>query len=113
MLGDMVAARDHSRALAKGTIGRRQRVIANFVEITSFPSGDVFQYDIEISPEEGEFKKLPRPDFMRGIFEDAMRRHRVDKLGGTPMVYDARKIAFAPRRVCNPNETLTLNVSSA
>ncbi|ORX74282.1 Piwi-domain-containing protein [Linderina pennispora] len=102
----MTAASDHPPPLAKDTIGRHQRVVANFVEITSFPVSDVFQYDITITPREGDFKKLPRPDFMRGIFDDAMRRHRADKLGGTPMVYDARRIAFAPKRVCAQDETL-------
>ncbi|KAJ1726204.1 hypothetical protein LPJ61_005350 [Coemansia biformis] len=94
-----------------GTAGRRQRVVANYVEFAKYGSGEIFQYDVELSPAQGEFRRLPPPELTRGVFDQAMRIHRQAKLGNTPMVYDARKIAYAPKRVCGPTETLRLEVS--
>ncbi|KAJ2798405.1 hypothetical protein H4R20_004833 [Coemansia guatemalensis] len=94
-----------------GTAGRRQRVVVNHVEFNKYKEGEIFQYDIELRPENGEFKKLPNPEFMRAVFDQGMRIHRQNKLGGTPLVYDGRKIAYAPTRICGQNETMNLEVS--
>ncbi|KAJ2800361.1 hypothetical protein H4R21_003204 [Coemansia helicoidea] len=94
-----------------GSAGRRQRVIANHIEFKKFCEGEIIQYDIELTPAQGEFRKLPPPEFMRAVFDQGMRIHRQSKLGNTPMVYDARKIAYAPRRICGPKETLRLEVA--
>ncbi|KAJ2343044.1 hypothetical protein GGF43_005792, partial [Coemansia sp. RSA 2618] len=88
-----------------------QRVSVNHVEFRKYPGQEIFQYDIELQPEGAEFKKLPPPELMRSIFDQCMRIHRSGLLGNTIMVYDARKIAYAPRRVCGPTETLRLEVS--
>ncbi|KAJ2301968.1 hypothetical protein IWW55_003654 [Coemansia sp. RSA 2706] len=96
-----------------GTVGRRMRVVANYVEFEKFGEGEIFQYDIELQPATGEFKKLPAPAFMRAVFDQCQRLHRQSRLGNVHMVYDARKIAYAPRRVCGPTETLRLEVSYA
>ncbi|KAJ2685650.1 hypothetical protein H4R19_006783, partial [Coemansia spiralis] len=94
-----------------GSAGQRRRVVANHIEFKKYGEGEIIQYDIELSPERGEFRKLPAPEFMRAVFDQGMRIHRQSRLGNTPMVYDARKIAFAPRRVCGPKETLRLEVA--
>ncbi|KAJ2781561.1 hypothetical protein H4R18_002793 [Coemansia javaensis] len=96
-----------------GKAGRPQKVIANHIEVTKYMKGEIFQYDVELTPEEGQFTKLPPPEFTRAVFDQGMRLHRQAKLGNTPMVYDARKIAYAPRRICGPTETLRLDVSYA
>lgn len=95
-----------------GTIGRRQKVISNYIEFPKCPTGEIYQYDVEIKPERGEFKRLPPPEYMRSVFDSAMRTHRQGKLKGIPMVYDARKVAYAPKPVCEPKETLELEVSN-
>ncbi|KAJ2158908.1 hypothetical protein GGF46_003413 [Coemansia sp. RSA 552] len=100
-------------ASTRGTAGRKRDVLVNHIELQKFPTGEIFQYDIEISPEQGEFRKLPAPEFMRSVFDQGMTIHRDKMLGGVLMVYDARKVAYAPRRVCAPSETLRLEVSYA
>ncbi|KAJ2458584.1 hypothetical protein GGF42_001987 [Coemansia sp. RSA 2424] len=93
-----------------GTLGRRQKVVANCVEISKYPEGEVYQYDVVVTPERGDFKKLPPPTYMRLVFDAAMREHRQTKLQGIPMVYDSRKIAYAPKRLCGPKEVLELDL---
>ncbi|KAJ2808063.1 hypothetical protein H4R20_001020 [Coemansia guatemalensis] len=93
-----------------GTVGKRQRVIVNHVEFSKYRDGEIFQYDVVLKPEEGEFKKPPRPEFARAVFEQGMSDHRNTKLKNTPMVYDGRKIAYAAKRVCGKKETLSLAV---
>ncbi|KAJ2451880.1 hypothetical protein GGF42_004157 [Coemansia sp. RSA 2424] len=94
-----------------GALGRSQKVVANCIEISKYPEGDIYQYDVTVRPERGDFKKLPPPAYMRSVFDAAMREHRQTKLKGIAMVYDARKIAYAPKRVCGPKEVLELEVS--
>ncbi|KAJ2117360.1 hypothetical protein IW146_000817 [Coemansia sp. RSA 922] len=104
----------HSTALqpaSHGTQGKRQKVYANFVEISKYPERDIYQYDVVVTPERGEFKKLPSPSYMRSVFDAAMGEHRQGKLNGIPMVYDSRKIAYAPKRVCEAKDTLELDLS--
>ncbi|PIA13123.1 Piwi-domain-containing protein [Coemansia reversa NRRL 1564] len=93
-----------------GTIGKRQRVIANHIEFKKYKEGEIFQYDVVLKPDKGEFKKPPRPEFSRAVFEEGMRVHRNSKLKNIPLVYDGRKIAYASKRVCGKNETLNLEV---
>ncbi|KAJ2485686.1 hypothetical protein IWW37_005869 [Coemansia sp. RSA 2050] len=95
---------------AYGTLGRRQKVYANYVEISKYPEREIYQYDVVVKPERGDFKKLPPPAYMRSVFDAAMGQHRQGKLKGIVMVYDSRKIAYAPQRVCGPKETLELEV---
>ncbi|KAJ2740955.1 hypothetical protein GGI19_007017, partial [Coemansia pectinata] len=71
----------------------------------------IYQYDVVVKPERGDFKKLPPPAYMRSVFDAAMGQHRQGKLKGTAMVYDARKIAYAPKRICGPQESLDLDIS--
>ncbi|KAJ2687189.1 hypothetical protein IWW39_003110 [Coemansia spiralis] len=99
------------QSTSHGTLGRRLRVNANFVEISKYPERDIYQYDVVVMPEHGEFKKLPPPAYMRSVFDAAMGEHRQGKLKGIPMVYDSRKIAYAPERVCGPKEMLELDLS--
>ncbi|KAJ2013089.1 hypothetical protein GGI06_003934, partial [Coemansia sp. S85] len=99
------------QSTSHGTLGRRLRVNANFVEISKYPERDIYQYDVVVMPERGEFKKLPPPAYMRSVFDAAMGEHRQGKLKGIPMVYDSRKIAYAPERVCGPKEMLELELS--
>ncbi|KAJ2032663.1 hypothetical protein IWW57_000095 [Coemansia sp. S610] len=94
-----------------GTLGRRQKVYANYVEIEKYPERDIYQYDVVIRPERGDFKKLPPPAYMRSVFDAAMGEHRKGKLKGTVMVFDSRKVAYAPQRVCGPKEALELEIS--
>ncbi|KAI8321123.1 Piwi-domain-containing protein, partial [Martensiomyces pterosporus] len=94
-----------------GTLGRRQRVVANFVELQRLPQGQIYQYDVDIVPKSGPFKKLPPSAFMRSVFDDAMRRHRTTKLNGIPVVYDTRKIAYAPNQICRNGEVLLLEAA--
>ncbi|KAJ2872895.1 hypothetical protein GGH93_003647, partial [Coemansia aciculifera] len=96
---------------AYGTLGRRLKVFANYVEIKKYPEGEIYQYDVVVKPERGDFKKLPPPAYMRSVFDAAMGQHRQGKLKGTAMVYDARKIAYAPKRICGPQESLDLDIS--
>ncbi|KAJ1995666.1 hypothetical protein GGI25_000645 [Coemansia spiralis] len=94
-----------------GTLGRKQRVFVNYVELTKYPEGNIYQYDVELAPECGAFQKLPAPAFMRAVFDQAMRTFRTTKLKGIPLVYDARRIAYAPQPICHPKETLTLSTT--
>ncbi|KAJ1895802.1 hypothetical protein LPJ66_004365 [Kickxella alabastrina] len=94
-----------------GTVGRRMQVVSNYVEVARYPKGEIYQYNIELKPERGAFTRLPPPAYTRAIFEQAMRMHRNSTLKGIPMVYDARKIAYAPKQVCEPGQTLTLDVT--
>ncbi|KAJ2747512.1 hypothetical protein GGI20_000501 [Coemansia sp. BCRC 34301] len=96
---------------AYGTVGRRQKVVANYIEFERYPEADIFQYDVTVRPERGDFKKLPPPAYMRLVFDAAMREHRQTKLKDIAMVYDSRKIAYAPKRVCGPKEVLELDLS--
>ncbi|KAJ2560444.1 hypothetical protein GGH95_004840, partial [Coemansia sp. RSA 1836] len=48
-----------------GTLGRSQKVVANCIEISKYPEGDIYQYDVTVRPERGDFKKLPPPAYMR------------------------------------------------
>ncbi|KAJ2132099.1 hypothetical protein GGF48_001157 [Coemansia sp. RSA 921] len=100
-----------TRVNKHGSAGRKLRVAVNHVEFTKYSEREIIQYDIELQPEGTEFKKLPPPELMRSVFDQCMRIHRASRLGNTHMVYDARKIAYAPRRVCGPTETLRLEVS--
>ncbi|KAJ1645649.1 hypothetical protein LPJ64_002766 [Coemansia asiatica] len=84
--------------------------MANYVKISNYPKGMIYQYDVELTPERGKFTRLPPPSYTRAIFDQAMRMHRQSTLKGIPMVYDARKIAYAPQPVCNQGETLKLEV---
>ncbi|KAJ2890082.1 hypothetical protein GGI21_006311, partial [Coemansia aciculifera] len=72
---------------------------------------EVYQYDVVVTPERGEFKKLPAPTYMRLVFDATMKEHRQSKLQGIPMVYDSRRIAYAPKRVCGPKEILELDLN--
>ncbi|KAJ2009709.1 hypothetical protein GGI04_000199 [Coemansia thaxteri] len=94
-----------------GSLGRPQKVFVNLVEFTKFPEADIYQYNVVVVPERGDFKRLPPPAYMRSVFDAAMGAHRQGKLKGTTMVYDSRKIAYAPKRVCGPKETLELDVA--
>ncbi|KAJ2896226.1 hypothetical protein GGI21_005067, partial [Coemansia aciculifera] len=89
----------HSSSLAFGKQGRVQKVVANYIEFSQYPECDIYQYDVTVRPERGDFKKLPPPAYMRSVFDAAMREFRQTKLQGIPMVYDSRKIAYAPKRV--------------
>ncbi|KAJ2655472.1 hypothetical protein IW148_006037 [Coemansia sp. RSA 1199] len=100
-----------SKVNKHGSAGRKLRVAVNHVEFTKYSEREIIQYDVELQPEGGEFKKLPPAEFMRSVFDQCMRMHRASRLGNTLMVYDARKIAYAPQRVCGPAETLRLEVS--
>ncbi|KAJ2634790.1 hypothetical protein GGF40_003993 [Coemansia sp. RSA 1286] len=94
-----------------GQVGRKMQVMANHVRVSNYPKGMIYQYDIELTPERGTFTRLPPPTYTRAIFDQAMRMHRQSTLKGIPMVYDARKIAYAPQPVCSQGETLKLEVS--
>ncbi|KAJ1796836.1 hypothetical protein LPJ59_003504 [Coemansia sp. RSA 2399] len=94
-----------------GLEGRRTKVYVNMIELKKYPEQEIYQYDVELSPERGAFKKLPAPEFMRSVFEQAMRTHRTTTLKGIPLVYDARKIAYAPSPICGPKEELMLDVT--
>ncbi|KAJ1843650.1 hypothetical protein LPJ57_009685, partial [Coemansia sp. RSA 486] len=94
-----------------GQVGRKMQVTANHVRVSNYPKGMIYQYDIELTPERGTFTRLPPPMYTRAIFDQAMRMHRQSTLKGIPMVYDARKIAYAPQPVCSQGETLKLEVS--
>ncbi|KAJ1884120.1 hypothetical protein LPJ66_010764, partial [Kickxella alabastrina] len=87
------------------------QVVSNYVEVSRYPKGEIYQYDVELKPERGAFTRLPPPAYTRAIFEQAMRMHRISTLKGIPMVYDARKVAYAPKQVCEPGQTLTLDVT--
>ncbi|KAJ2908743.1 hypothetical protein GGI21_002580, partial [Coemansia aciculifera] len=99
-----------SSSLAFGKQGRVQKVVANHIEFSKYPESDIYQYDVSVRPERGNFKKLPSPAYMRSVFDAAMKEHRQTKLRGTRMVYDSRKIAYAPKRVCGPKEILDLDL---
>ncbi|KAJ1724263.1 hypothetical protein LPJ53_001476 [Coemansia erecta] len=109
------SVKQEGRAFVKqyGTSGRSTRVIANYVQVSKYPEGYVYQYDIEIEPKDGRFTRLPPPYMTRAIYDQGMRKYRQSKLRGVPMVYDARKIAYAPNPVCDPDETLRLDVDYA
>ncbi|KAJ1863172.1 hypothetical protein LPJ73_000589 [Coemansia sp. RSA 2703] len=109
------SAKPQGRAFVKqyGTLGRSTKVIANYVQVSKYPEGYVYQYDIEIEPKEGRFTRLPPPYMTRAIFDQGMRTYRQSTLRGVPMVYDARKIAYAPKPVCDPEQTLRLDVTYA
>ncbi|KAJ1985743.1 hypothetical protein GGI04_006252, partial [Coemansia thaxteri] len=94
-----------------GSVGMNRKVIVNYVEFSKYPECDIYQYDVDIVPERGDFKKLPPPAYMRSVFDAAMGAHRQGKLKGITMVYDSRKIAYAPKAVCGPKETLELEVA--
>ncbi|KAJ1725255.1 hypothetical protein LPJ53_000584 [Coemansia erecta] len=94
-----------------GTSGKSIKVIANYVQVSKYPEDYVYQYDIEIEPKLGRFTRLPPPYMTRAIYDQGMRKYRQSKLRGVPMVYDARKIAYAPKPVCDPDETLKLDVA--
>ncbi|KAJ2510035.1 hypothetical protein GGI11_005642 [Coemansia sp. RSA 2049] len=94
-----------------GSMGRKLKVNVNMIELKKYPEQNIYQYDVDLVPERGVFKKLPAPEFMRSVFDQAMRTHRTTKLKGIPLVYDARKIAYAPSPICNSNEELVLDVS--
>ncbi|KAJ2778729.1 hypothetical protein GGI15_004092 [Coemansia interrupta] len=94
-----------------GTSGRSTKVIANYVQVSKYPEGYVYQYDIEIEPKEGHFTRLPPPYMTRAIYKQGMGTYCQSRLRGVPMVYDARKIAYAPKPVCEADETLRLNVA--
>ncbi|KAJ2553904.1 hypothetical protein EV175_002772 [Coemansia sp. RSA 1933] len=94
-----------------GAAGRRLKVYANMIELKKYPEQNIYQYDVDLTPERGDFKKLPAPEFMRAVFDQAMRTHRTTKLKGIPLVYDARKIAYAPLPICGAKEELVLEVT--
>ncbi|KAJ1875809.1 hypothetical protein LPJ55_000435 [Coemansia sp. RSA 990] len=94
-----------------GRAGRPLRVTVNHIELKKYSEAGIFQYDVDIQPENGQFKKLPEAQFMRSVFDQCMRIHRSSRLGGVHLVYDARKIAVAPKRVCGSTETLRLEVA--
>ncbi|KAJ2347651.1 hypothetical protein GGH92_003116, partial [Coemansia sp. RSA 2673] len=101
----------HGGGKAYGTQGQRKRVFANYVEIKKYPEENIYQYDVVVRPERGEFKKLPPPAYMRSVFDAAMVEYRQSKLSGIPMVYDSRKIAYAPKRICGSQEWLDLDIN--
>ncbi|KAJ1773365.1 hypothetical protein IW140_000965 [Coemansia sp. RSA 1813] len=94
-----------------GSVGRRQKLHVNMIELKKYPEQNIYQYDVDLTPERGSFKRLPAPEFMRAVFDQAMRTHRTTKLKGIPLVYDARKIAYAPSSICGPKEELVLEVT--
>ncbi|KAJ2843670.1 hypothetical protein IWW36_005476, partial [Coemansia brasiliensis] len=94
-----------------GRAGRPLLVTVNHVELKKYSESEIFQYDIDIQPENGTFKKLPDAQFMRSVFDHCMRIYRRSRLGDVYLVYDARKIAVAPKRVCSSTETLRLEVT--
>ncbi|KAJ2741663.1 hypothetical protein GGI20_005033, partial [Coemansia sp. BCRC 34301] len=71
-----------------GTLGKRQKVVANCAEILKYPEGEVYQYDVVVTPERGDFKNLPPLTYMRLVFDAGMREHRQVKLQDIPMTFE-------------------------
>ncbi|KAJ2477279.1 hypothetical protein EV174_004669, partial [Coemansia sp. RSA 2320] len=65
-----------------GSVGMNRKVIVNYVEFSKYPECDIYQYDVDIVPERGDFKKLPPPAYMRSVAykEDGRTLNYVIKL---------------------------------
>jgi eukaryotic translation initiation factor 2C len=70
-----------------GRAGLKLQVAANYFHVTKFPTADVYQYDISISPE------VPRA-LARRLFDEAVQQHSA-QLTHAAMAYDGSKIMYS------------------
>uniref|UniRef100_A0A1D1XV91 Protein argonaute MEL1 n=1 Tax=Anthurium amnicola TaxID=1678845 RepID=A0A1D1XV91_9ARAE len=73
-----------------GRIGVQTRVRSNYFPVTLFPRDNIIQYDVTITPD------VP-PKLNRIIFARFVERSQGGPIGDFKLVYDGRKIAFAPK----------------
>ncbi|KAJ2464772.1 hypothetical protein GGI02_004893 [Coemansia sp. RSA 2322] len=93
-----------------GIAGISRNVTANYIEISKYREGEIYQYGVDVTPDHGAFDIPPPPAHMCLVFDAAMNAHRQGKLDGITMVYDAHTIAYASKRVCSPDETIELKI---
>ena len=76
-----------------GKIGKPVRVRSNFFEVTSFPTGNIYHYDVTIDPPSAP------PALYRKVWKAFEDQDGQGVLQGVKAVFDGRKNAFSPKQL--------------